>query len=451
MAFVNDSPGPIRIIVTTPGKVEVVLRGAQGIAASASGSGRIDLTHAVSAAEVAASRLWGVIVTSDVPTRAEVSVTHPGRIYGAAEVATFPEVRGTTAKRAARVAALQAARPPFPERPPTVQMMNDMAIAVASTRGRANAGAIGAPLMRTGAQVRGHVLPRGVIFEHPSIPAGTLLPPTTAGSASTTGGAAPIVPRITGITVASVDRHAGISTAPCVNALCTIHSGDVLTITGSDFSKIAQQAHLGFITANTDILAPASLWTDAVVTVQVPPDLHGMADQPGIIWLGAPNSPDQSSVYVFDYRKTLTTMKLSFESKCYPPASQLFGGSATGILPNETAQGYLGGDPTVFTHSVAGLVGAGGSGDDILLHGVTLKNGWLVDRVVFDASFDGHTGADAFLVEQHPSTPNAQLTIHWWFNGFSSVTYVVSIFATGEANTSPYLDGYPSGPLPCMP
>ena len=80
------------------------------------------------------------------------------------------------------------------------------------------------------------------------------------------------------------------------------------------------------------------------------------------------------------WQKTRGSTVLSFNPVCYSNANIAGGGS--GIIPALSSAGYDAAWKT-FETSRSGLPGVGGSGNDLMLMGVTLKNGWLMDHVIF--------------------------------------------------------------------
>lgn len=452
VAFVVDAPGTIHVTVAVPENVQVTLHGASGIVATARGSGKVNVSHEVSASEASAGRVWSAVVSlasrQEANTKADVVVEHPGRQYSPAEMAALPEARAVAQQNAAAMSRLRAMHPPQPPTVATLAMLDHTARTVTGQHGAVNARLINAPAVRTTAQLHGRALVSGVplstlqhigtsVLQQSSFASSG--PSSSSSGTSASSAPPPVIAQITGITVTSTDGTGNTSVTPCANALCTIRAGDVLTISGSQFSKLAQQAHLTFITSNEDILANATYWSDNMVVAQVPPSLHGLPVQSGLIWLGTPPNGQQqnaSSMYVFDYKRTYTTIPLSFDDKCWPSGTSVALSGSAFFLSFSTG----GAGKYLWMDSHSGLPGVGGSGYDYIFPNVVLKNGWMVDSVHFNVQPTGPS-SDAFLVQVQRLTPNAEVPIHWWFDAFSGIAYTAEEFVTGEAYTNPYFDG----------
>ncbi len=442
-SFVVDAPGRIEVKISAPSTVTAELRGPNGVAASAKGSGPLTLAYDVTAADVARGHVWGLVVTGASAMNIDATISHPGQQYTRQQLASLPEAKQQQTDRAAAFERLKSKASVGLPKPPTVDQLNDMARTLAAKSGPVDASALG-QLRKTTTPVRGRAVLAGTPnLSHLAPGSFTTVPAPTQTSGSS--GPPPVLSNMSSIQVTNADVNGNQHVVPCANSLCLLHTGDVLQIMGTGFNKIAHEVHLGFITANSDILANVVSWNDNVITAQVPPTLHGMPNQSGVIWLGASNATNQSNDYVFDYKQTSTTMALSFNPVCYPSLSSIMGGGS-GFIPGLGSSGYWL-NFTVWESSQSGLPGIGGKGDDILLMGVTLQNNWVVDHVEFTSAATGMSGSAASITEQHPHTPNAQVTVHWWYNGFSSITYSVQIIAAGEANTFPYVSGY--GAPPC--
>lgn len=454
-SFIVDAPGKIEVKLSAPSTVTAELRGPNGVAASAKGSGPLALSYDVTAADVAKSHVWGLVVTGSAAMNIDATIVHPGTQYTRQQMASLPEAKAQQAERQAAFDRLKNQAAASTPKTPTVDQLNAIARTVGAKVGTVDASTLG-QLRKATTPARAHPVlattpnlarfPAGTYVTAPAggTTAGTTTP---SGSGSSSGASAPpaVLSNMSGIQVTNADINGNQHVAQCANSLCLLHSGDVLQIMGTGFNKIAHEVHLGFITANSDILANVVTWNDNVITAQVPPTLHGVANQSGFIWLGASGASNQSNDYVFDYKQTSTTMALSFNPGCYPALSSIMGGGS-GFIPGLGSSGYWL-NFTVWEASQSGLPGVGGKGDDILLMGVMLQNNWTVDHVEFTSGATGLSGSAASITEQHPHTGNAQVTVHWWYNGFSAITYSVQIVATGEANTFPYVAGY--GPPPC--
>ena len=104
-AFIVDAPGKIDVSIKIATSVAVALRGPNGVASSTKGSGTIALSYAVTAADVAKGRVWGLVITApgslSGSVDANLQIVHPGKTYTKDQMASLPEAQATQRDRAA--------------------------------------------------------------------------------------------------------------------------------------------------------------------------------------------------------------------------------------------------------------------------------------------------------------------------------------------------------------
>jgi len=383
------------------------------------------------------------------------------------------------AARLASLAQLHLVRPAV-RAAATPAMMNATATGIASKLAGANLANIGklgvrTPILKHKFLPAGLHLPTtltayGTLFTTTTTPASTSSSTSTSGTTTSTPSTPPPVSCSTcgaGVSVSQFESITAIldtttsadgtsTPQPCVNAQSNsgncnaLHVGDVLTISGSGFSNLAQQVQLFFLGTWTGYQANVITWSDTLVTAQIPSNLHGLGNQTGILSLGGANCACDSTLWTFNWVPVITTQYLPFDLTQYPPNSYLRSGTYTVLALDSSTQGAFPGSPDVWQASYSGT---GDGESDFLfpafastnppMNPITLKNGWTATGVTpFTSSGSSFPGSGPCSVTQAPTpgSTSVQTNVNWNYSGGGYIGYQLSVQVQGEAGTSPTCD-----------
>jgi len=68
--------------------------------------------------------------------------------------------------------------------------------------------------------------------------------------------------------------------------------------------------------------------------------------------------------------------------------------------------------------------------DDELFSTMALKNGWIVDSVIFRVPY-AHGNSNAYVTESRIGTNSPYVKVHWWIEAFSSIEYKIAVNIKG--------------------
>jgi hypothetical protein len=419
LSFGVGEPGTVTVRVQTEANVIVSVRGANDVEKGAArGAGVLVVTVPATLQDLAAGKLWSVVITETVKKRstALVTVTAPSGMFTVAEAAGLPEI-----VQAPKLVARKLA-PPAAE-PTANEIAKATALATERVGIKANVAAIGQAPIR----VTPNVTP----------------PPTTPP---------PSTPQHRWAGFQSVVVTGRGTTQVCNGVVqCRVSGGDTITMlsdgANGGFAGIAPEVHFyylagGAVTQTDDIaVTPIANGVGGFV-IQVPMR-PGSPVQEGMIVLGNPTGAVTSAPWGFHYSPRFVTDYVIFDRSLYPAGQKLWetqkqSSLFTGGLEFSTVGAPM---PDKKIAVVSYMSAAMFSADsfDLILPGLVLKNGWTVSDVVFVSSSMGRSGGYGYVADKHIGTNNAEVKVKWGIGGNpSSTRYELQVAITGEEGTQYY-------------
>ena len=240
------------------------------------------------------------------------------------------------------------------------------------------------------------------------------------------------------------------------HSLSTGQPGDPVLLAGSGFSNNPGEVH--FIVANgKDVAAPVTFWSDTQIMVTVP-DVPVALAFDGQVYVQRGASRSNSLAFRFEPVIEFRTIfpAVQYVSKEVPTYTshgnystriQVYPHPMVGDFSNSTWSSWSknvmeDGNARKTNDNGYEMRGTlfdwnGHRGDDDYFPGRVLMNGWIADSAYLANEWNNGPievsgfGGDAYISAFTPGTSSPRLTVHYWYDGFSTVDYTPYVVIKG--------------------